>query len=291
MADPGSSVSAIGVTGATGRLGGRVARLLAATGQPQRLLVRRPEAAPTLPRSEIAQLIYGDGPTCRRALDGIDTVFMVSAKESAERVPGHIAFVDAAAAAGVRHVVYTSFYRASADAVFTFARHHWATEEHIRTSGMQWTFLRDNLYLDMLPLLAGPDGAIRGPGGTGRFSGVALDDVADVALAVLLEPGRHAGETYDLTGPEELSLAHVAALLSEVTGRRVTYGEETLEEAYASRAGYGAPDWELEGWISTYRAIAAGELAGYSDAVQRLTGHRPLAARDVLVRADAPHQP
>ncbi|HVE23870.1 MAG TPA: SDR family oxidoreductase, partial [Sporichthya sp.] len=247
-------------------------------------LVRRPDAAPTLPRGEIAGVSYGDEATCRQALNGIETVFMVSARESADRVADHRTFVDAAAAAGVRHVVYTSFYGATADAVFTFAREHWATEEHIRSSGMRWTFLRDNLYLDLVPLIPGPDDAIRGPAGTGRISAVAQDDIADVALAVLLQPGHHAGATYDLTGPEEFSLAEAAAQLSEATGRHVVYVDETLEEAYASRAGYGAPEWELDGWITTYLAIAAGELAGLSDAVERVTGHQPLALRDLLVR-------
>lgn len=283
MANRGSSAPTIAVTGATGRLGGKVARLMSEA--PLRLLVRRPDAAPNLARSEIAETSYGDWPTCRRALKGIETVFMVSARESAERVADHRTFIDAAGAAGVRHVVYTSFYGAGPDAVFTFARDHWATEEHIRASGMQWTFLRDNLYLDLVPLIPGPDGAIRGPGGTGRVSAVAQDDIADVAAAVLLQPANHAGVTYDLTGPDELSLADAAAQLSEATGRHVTYIDETLDEAYASRAGYGAPAWELEAWITTYLAIAAGELAGLSDAVERVTGHHPLTLRDVLARS------
>jgi len=275
----------IGVTGASGRLGGKVARLVASTGQQQRLLVRRPDAAPALPRSEIVGITYSDGPTCRQALDGIETLFMVSATESAERVTDPRTFIDAAASAGVHHIVYTSFYGAAADAVFTFARHHWATEEHIRASGMRWTFLRNNLYMDLIPFIPGPDGVIRGPAGTGRISTVAQDDIADVAVSVLLGPDSHAGATYDLTGPEELSLADVAALLLTATGRRVRYVAETLDEAYASRASYGAADWEVEAWVTTYLAIAAGELAGLSDAVQRVTGHRPTALHDLLARS------
>jgi len=114
---------------------------------------------------------------------------------------------------------------------------------------------------------------------------VAQDDIADVAVSVLLGPDSHAGATYDLTGPEELSLADVAALLSTATGRRVTYVAETLDEAYASRASYGAADWEVEAWVTTYLAIAAGELAGLSDAVQRVAGHRPTALHDLLARS------
>jgi uncharacterized protein YbjT (DUF2867 family) len=108
---------------------------------------------------------YGDRDAAAAALHGVDVLFMVSASESADRREQHRTFVDAAAAAGVRHVVYTSFLGAAPDATFTLARDHWATEEHLRASGMAFTFLRDSLYLDFLPALAGPDGVIRGPAG------------------------------------------------------------------------------------------------------------------------------
>jgi NAD(P)H dehydrogenase (quinone) len=263
-----------------------VARLLAAHGCPQRLLVRNPAAAPDLPGIEVVGIPgYADGPACTEALQGVGTLFMVSARESDQRVEEHVTFVNAAAAAGVGHVIYTSLYRAAADAVFTFARDHWRTEEHIRASGLRWTFLRDCLYLDLIPMIGGPDGVIRGPAGNGRFSGVALDDVARVARAVLLSPEEHAGQTYDLTGPEELSMAEAAAIVTEVTGQPTRYVEETPEEAFASRASYGAPDWELQGWVTSYLAIAAGQQDGLSDDVERITGQRPVGLREMLSRS------
>ena len=123
------------------------------------------------------------------------------------------------------------------------------------------------------------DGAIRGPADDGRVALVAQDDIA---VAMLGEPTAHAGRAYDLTGPEELTLTEVAAVLSAVTGRAVTYVPETLEEAFASRASYGAPDWQVEAWVSTYTAIAAGELAGVSPAVPDLTGHSARTLEQVL---------
>jgi NAD(P)H dehydrogenase (quinone) len=90
---------------------------------------------------------------------------------------------------------------------------------------------------------------------------VAQDDIA-AAVAMLREPTAHAGRTYDLTGPEELAPAEVAAVLSAVTGRAVLYVPATVEEALASRTFYGAPDWQVEAWVSIYTAIAAGEMAG-----------------------------
>src|SRR3954470_17311642 len=119
------------VSGATGRLGGRVARRLG--GEP-RLLVRDPARAPRVPGASIAVASYDDRKALREALRGAATVLMVSAAETPERVTQHRCFVDAAATAGVRHLVYTSFAGASPHATFTLARDHAATEQHIRES-------------------------------------------------------------------------------------------------------------------------------------------------------------
>ena len=274
----------IGVTGVTGALGGAVARLLADHGDRLVLLARRPAAAPAVPGAQVRRAGYADTPDVREALTGIDTLLMVSASEDVDRLGQHRAFVQAAAAAGVRHVVYTSFQGAAADCTFTLGRDHWATEEAIRASGMTHTFLRDSFYADFLPLMA-TDGAIRGPAGDGRVAAVARDDVAAAAAAVLADPGPHAGATYDLTGPEALSLAEAAALITEVTGTPTTYVAETLPEAYASRASYGAPDWQVDAWVSTYTAIARGEVEQVSDAVQRLTGRPATSLRELLSRS------
>ena len=267
----------IAVTGATGGLGGRVARRLAGRGVAQRLVVRDAARAPELDRAEVAEATYGDGEAMRRALDGVATLLMVSASEDRERVKLHTTAVEAAVAAGVGRVVYTSFFGAAPDCTFTFGRDHWHTEEALKASGVRWTFLRDNLYIDFLPLMAGADGVIRGPGGNGRAAVVARDDIADAGVAVLLDDtGRHDGRGYDMTGLEALTLAEVAEQLSRVAGRPITYQEETLEEAYASRASYGAPDWEVDGWVSTYTAIANGDLERVSGDLEALAGHPPI---------------
>ena len=141
------------------------------------------------------------------------------------------------------------------------------------------------MYADFLPLLVGADGVIRGPGGDGRVAAVAQDDIADAAAAVLLDPDAHAGRVYSLTGPASLTLTEVAATITAVTGRPVGYHDETVPEAYASRASYGAPDWEVDAWVSTYTAIAAGELATVTDDVRRLTGHPATSFAEVLRRS------
>jgi NAD(P)H dehydrogenase (quinone) len=273
----------VGVTGATGRLGGRVARRLADAGVAQRLLVRDPSRAPALPRSTAASAPFDDADA---ALAGLQTVLMVSASESADRVAQHLAFVDAAVAAGVQHLVYVSFSGAAPDCTFTLGRDHFATEQHIRASGLEFTFLRDNFYADFLPALVGDDGAIRGPAGDGRVAAVAQDDIADVATAVLRDPAAHRDATYDLTGPQALSLEDVAATLTDALGRPVRYERETVEQAYASRAGYDAPQWQLDAWVSTYTAIARGEVAAVTDDVPRLTGHPATPLAELLLRGD-----
>jgi NAD(P)H dehydrogenase (quinone) len=273
----------IAVTGATGGLGGRVARRLAGRGVAQRLVVRDAARAPELDGAEVAVATYGDGEAMRRALDGVATLLLVSASEAADRVKLHTTAVDAAVAAGVERVVYTSFFGAAPDCTFTFGRDHWHTEQALAASGLRSTFLRDNLYIDFLPLLAGADGVIRGPGGAGRVAAVARDDIADAALAVLLGDSG-GGDGYDMTGPEALTLAEVAGELSRFAGRPISYQEETIEEAYASRASYGAPDWEVDGWVSTYTAIANGDLELVSGDLEAVTGHPPMRLADFLAR-------
>lgn len=228
------------------------------------------------------QASFGDRAAVTSALRGVRTVLMVSASESPDRVAEHFAFIDSAATAGVEHVVYISFYGAAPDCTFTLGRDHYATEQHLVASGMATTFLRDNLYADFLPFMVGEDAIIRGPAGGGRVAVVAQDDIADAAVAVLLDPAAHTGATYSLTGPEALTLTDVAATLSRAQGRPVAYHPETIEEAYASRASYGAPDWQVDAWVSTYTAIAAGELAGVTDDVPRLTGHAATSLAAVM---------
>jgi uncharacterized protein YbjT (DUF2867 family) len=228
---------------------------------------------------------YMDSVQAKGALDGVQTLFMVSAAEAEDRLQQHYAFVDAAMAAGVQHIVYTSFFGAAPDSTFTLGRDHYATEEWIRATGMDYTFLRDNFYLDFLPLLAGGDGVIRGPAGDGVMAAVARADIARSAVTVLRDPALHVGRTYDLTGPEDISLAQAAELLTAGTGRTITFHDETLEEAYASRASYGAPPWQVDAWVSTYTAISAGELAGPTSAVHELTGREPLGLAQFLAES------
>jgi uncharacterized protein YbjT (DUF2867 family) len=139
------------------------------------------------------------------------------------------------------------------------------------------------MYADFVPFFATvEDGraVIAAPAGDGAASFVARDDCADVAAGVLrADDGALDGRRLDVTGPEALTMAQAAAVLTGVAGRPVGYRPQTVEQAWATRRPSGHPDWEVAGWVSSYTAIAAGELAAVSDVVPTVTGHpaRPLA--------------
>jgi NAD(P)H dehydrogenase (quinone) len=271
----------IAVTGATGALGRRVVeRLAGEPGIQLRLVVRDAARAPRVPGAEViaAPGGYADGAGLAAALAGAHTVYLVSAAEAEDRLQQHRTAVRAVADAGAQRVVYTSFVGAGRpDPTFVLVRDHTATEEAVRATGLRHTFLRHCMYADFVPFFAVlEDGqaVIAAPADDGRASFVSRDDLADVAAAVLRDDSPALdGAALDVTGPEALSLDEAAAVLAEVTGRPAAYRRQTVEEAWATRRPSGHPDWEIEGWVSSYRAIAAGELAPVTDVVPTLTGH------------------
>ncbi|HUJ68065.1 MAG TPA: NAD(P)H-binding protein [Syntrophorhabdales bacterium] len=303
------------ITGSTGEVGRKVAERLAKLGMEQRLIVRDPDRAPKLPCAAIFQASsYSDARAMGRALEGVETLFLVSARdrmgiihESAERrlpVPPydrlqeHVAAVAAAAAVGARRIVYLSFLAATEDATFILARDHFHTEEYLRSVGVAFTFLRPSLYMDKVAQHISRSDVIRAPAGNGRVAWVARDDVADVAVAVLIGSG-HEGRTYDVTGPEALTMAETAEKLSAACGRRITYEAQSPHEVRTFRntsrldamearrialTGRGITDYEVEVWISHYLQIATGETDVVSETVQALCGRPATTLADYLAR-------
>jgi uncharacterized protein YbjT (DUF2867 family) len=276
----------LGVTGSTGQLGGRIARLLAAAGAEQRLVLRTPARAPLLPGTTVAAASYLDRDAVRRALDGLDVVLMVSAAEAENRLDGHRAFVDAAADAGVRHLVYISFLAAAPEATFTLARDHHVTEQHIEQSGMAWTHVRDNLYADFFSMMAGDDGVIRGPASDGRVSAVGAGRRrrrghrgaarAGAPRGPHLQPHRPGGaHAHRGRGDDEPVARPALHRRGRDGGGRVRLPRVVRRARLAARR-----------WVSTYTAIASGELAGVTGDVERLTGHQPMSLADLLGPTD-----
>jgi len=303
----------IAVTGATGELGGRVAKRLASLGLSQRVIVREPSRMPSLAGAEVGIVTsYGDAETMEQALRGIGILFLVSARDrfgvahiSAknhtkpppyDRLQQQITAVDSAVAAGVKHIVYLSFLNAAPDATFILAHDHFYTEKHIRATGMPFTFLRASLYMDNVPHSVSADDVIRAPAGAGRAAWVTRDDIADVAVSVLTGTG-HEGRTYDVTGPEALTMDETAGRLSAAVGRKIVYQAQTPQEARDTRStsrlekfeaerkmltGHGLNDYEVEVFVTHFLQIAAGELAEVSDTVPELTGHAAQSLKQYL---------
>ena len=274
----------IGVTGATGALGGRVARRLAERGVEQRLVVRDAARAPSLPHAEVARRRRAthDGDAMARAFAGVDTLLLVSAGEHPDRVSLHRSAVDAAAAA-----------RVAAGRLHLVPRRRARRHLHVRAAttstprstsappGSASRSCATRCTSTTSRSSPPPTASSAARRGDGRVGAVARDDVADAAVAALLD-AQHEGRAYEVTGREAYTLAEAAQILTQFTGREVVYVEETLEEARASRAPSGAPDWEIEGWVTSYAAVAEGTLDVVTDTVARLTGHDPMTLPEFL---------
>ncbi|GAA4890412.1 SDR family oxidoreductase [Streptomonospora salina] len=271
----------IGVTGATGALGRRVAARLSRRGLPQRLVVRDLNRAPDLPGTSAAMAAYEDTDAFERAVRDVDTLLLIPIPVGDKRIERQLGAVDAALSAGVSRIVYVSFLSAGPACVDTAARDHFYTEAHIRATGVAHTFLRPSLYLDLLPAWVDARGLIRGPAGQGRLAWVAREDVAEAAVAVLTGGGAHTGRTYDLTGPEAVGLGETARRLSALTGRTVAYVPQSRPEADVRARPADAPQAGPDS--AACAAIAAGELDAVSPAVPELTG-RPAQSIEGFLR-------
>lgn len=246
-------------------------------------MARNPQRAALYDNAELVQVAFENSLEAVEALKGIDVLLMVSASESPNRLQQHFAFLDAAHEAGVKHIVYTSFYNAATEATFTLARDHAKTEKYIKERGFTYTFLRDNFYLDFFLDLCLNNGEIRGPAGNGKVSAVARQDVSEVATTILAKPDKWKNQLLNMTGPADLSMADIVHFVSEQKGEIIPYIDESIEEAYASRKAWPAQDWEYDAWVSTYTAIKEGKQAGVSSDIERVLG-RPATSLEQLVK-------
>ena len=266
------------VTGASGSNGSELIKQLSATGASVRAMVRKlPDLdSGALPGVEFVTADFDDLASVNRALEGVQRAFLVT--NSSERVETQqLRFVEAGRAAGLRHIVYLSQLRATKDSPVRFLHYHAVVEEAISASGMTFTNLRPNLY--MQGLLAFRSSIISesrffAPAGDARVSIVDVRDIAAVAAAALTASG-HEGKTYDVTGPEALTHAEMASQLSETLGRRISFvdvSETAMRDALLS---LGMPEWQVDGLIEDYAHYRRGEASGISTAVEDVTSFRP----------------
>lgn len=264
------------ITGSSGAVGSRVARILKNNGESVRLLARDASRVPEdLQTCEIVTGEYEKPESLAAAFDGVRAALIVSVyAEPMQRALLHKNAIDAAARAGVGHLAYTSFQCATPESKFPYGRDHHQTELYLEASGVTFSSLQDSLYQDIAPHLADDQDRIRGPAGKGKVAWVARDDVARVAAQLLAQPPANS-QRYELTGPEALDLDETASRLSQVLGRKFVYEEETEADGRKWRSEYDAPQWEQDVWIGTYLAMAAGEMATLSGAVKDITGREP----------------
>jgi uncharacterized protein YbjT (DUF2867 family) len=275
------------VTGASGHLGGLIARELAARGEPVRLVVRDAGRAPVLDGAEVAVADFGDRDSLARALGEGDRAFMVSMHDGPDaRVALHQSFVDAAVRAGVAHVVYVSCLGAGPDAIFSHGRSHGATEEMLRESGLGWTSIRNGMYTDDVLGWFDPDGLAREAGGDGRMSFSYRPELAKAVAVTLTESG-HDGKVYNVVTPPPVGLAELSQIASEVIGRPYRYEPIGHDEWDARWRAVGRDGWQLDAGHTSYEALRAGEFDVESDDYERITGEEPLTVAQVIQRLAA----
>ncbi len=275
------------ITGASGQLGRRVAELVVEQTSDVILVTRTPETLSGL-GGDVRRADFDDPASLDAAFAGGSRLLLVSLPTIGARVPQHIAAIGAAVRAGVGAIAYTSIVNPGPENPSAVAAEHLQTEEAMRASGVAWTFLRNSIYADLQPRGAAAalaTGQLVTNAGDGRTAYVTREDCARVAAAVLLGDG-HDGQAYDVTGPEALSAADLAALYSEFGGKPVevvqvddaTYAAGLVEHA-------GMPAAMAEIYATFGAATRSGALSARTDVVERLTGRVPGTVRELLAAA------
>ncbi len=280
------------ITGASGQLARRAAELVLHGAAPEDLILttRTPAALAAFAALGVTvrRADFADPQSLRGAFAGAERLLLVSATDLAHRIEQHRAALDAAKAAGVRHVVYTSGLKPEPPNPAVVAPSHYATEQALTQSGLDWTILRNSLYADYQLSEAEhalATGELVHNRGRGSVAYVAREDCAAAAAAVLLLAG-HAGVVYEITGGEPFTADDLAPLYAELGGRTVR--ARALDDAafVATLVGNTAGDdhsrYGAELVASFGRSIREGYMASHSDAIKKLTGRAPRSLREVL---------
>ena len=278
------------VTGATGHLGRLAVAELLSRGVPAAdvvAVVRTPEKAADLAEQgvQVREGDYSRPETLPAALAGADRLLLVSGSEPGQRVAQHTHVIEAAQAAGVQHLVYTSILRADTTGN-PLAGEHRATEEVLRASGLSAAVLRNGWYTENYTDQLGQyleRGEVLGAAGSGRVSAAPRADYAAAAAAALLEG---AEGVFELGGPA-FDFPELARTISEVTGRRVVYRDLPPAEFAAALQQVGL-DAGTAGFVAALdESIARGELETDSDDLARLLGRPATPLADVVRAARA----
>jgi len=258
------------VTGATGKVGTELVRQLRARGAPFRSAVH---STPAEGGGDSVPFDLDRPETFEPALRGADELFLLS---PAGRTDAEGPVVDAARKAGVRHVVKLSVWGADGEA-YAVARGHRAIEKRIEASGLAWTFLRPNAFMQNFSTLHVPtirsQGTFYAYGHGGRMSVIDTRDIA-AAAAAALTAGGHEGKAYDLSGPESLTNDEMAEKISGAAGKPVEFADLPDADYEKALMGFGLPPAFASALSELGRHIAAGGLAATSPDVEKVTGSR-----------------
>jgi uncharacterized protein YbjT (DUF2867 family) len=268
------------ITGATGTVGSEVVKRLSAQGTQVRAVTRDPERADAhrVPHVQFVQGDFEDVESMRRACSGIDRAFLLT--NSTERTEEQqIVFTRVARQSGVRHIVKLSQLHADANSPGRFLRYHAAVEASIRASGLTFTFLRPNLYMQGLLNFRQSirqESAFFAAARDARISAVDVRDLADVAVAALTT-SQHDNKIYALTGPEALTFAEMAHQLSKAVGRTIAFADVPPESMRAALADLGFPAWQADGLLEEFAMYRRGEAADIESGVRDALGRPPRA--------------
>jgi len=264
------------VTGATGTVGRDVAKLLSKKGAAVRAGVRDQAKARQRFDDDIALATFDfeDDSSFAGALDGVAKVFLLP-----PLLPNQVqltsTFVDAAKRAGVRRIVKLSAIGVDDEIRFTVGKWHAVNEQHIRESGLVFTFLRPNSFMQNFITYFPPrNGAIYLPWGTGTASFVDTRNIASVAAEVLTSDG-HEEKIYTLTGPAALGIAEVAQILSEVASREFKYVDVSEDAARDGMLQAGLPKWQVEALMELHAINKQNRWSAVTADIEKVTGNPP----------------
>jgi uncharacterized protein YbjT (DUF2867 family) len=270
------------VTGPTGTIGSKVVALLAQRPDIQvRAGVRSPEKEGALRRDNITPVAfdYEKPETIAAAVRGVDKVCLIT-PFTENQVELGTRLVDAAKAAGVKHIVKLSALGCEHEPGIQLGRWHRAIEKHIEASGLAYTFLRPNNFMDnFIDHYPAPDGNLYLPWGQAACSFIDGRDLAAAAVGALTSSG-HENKAYDLTGPEAVTIAQAAETLSQVSGKKISYVDVPEEAAKGAMLGVGLPAWMVSAVMELHYVDKMGYAAAVNDNVEKLTGKKPRSFAD-----------
>jgi uncharacterized protein YbjT (DUF2867 family) len=257
------------VSGAPGNVGTPLVKLLADRGQQVRVLVHKPESAQALAFPGVETVVgdLDDPASLDSSIGGAETVFLNSGVGPPILAQKNL--IDAAKRAGVGRIVKLSWVGAAPDSPVSYGRMQSEAEEHLKASGVPYTILQAHAFMQNILGQAGAiaaQDAFYGSAGEGKASYVDTRDIAAVAATALMEPG-HEGKVYRVTGPEALAYGDLAAIISKVTGRPISYVNLTGPQMEEGLKGFGFPDWLAADFVKTEAYQAAGGMAPVSDVV------------------------